>query len=977
MDADPQWLGVLALLAAEQGSSTEASSVDGSTVARVEQQFSSRLHPGVRVGRFEVERPLGRGGMGSVYAAYDPKLRRSVALKILHASKASEQPRLAAEARALAQVNHPNVITVHDVGRWQERVFVAMELLDGQTLRQWRTESPRSWREVLAVYADAARGLAAAHDAGIVHRDIKPSNVMVTATGRVVVVDFGLAVDVATPEHTPSQVDLETRGGSAAGTPAYMAPEQRRGERAGPGSDQFSLCVSLHEALEGELPEVSAVPLRTAGFERCAGVPARLSRIVRRGLAVEPGQRHPSMRALVDALDSAGSRALWPWGVAVGAALLVGVAWPTAEDEPTCSGADEALAEVWTPQRRARLGVALRGPGGRWAEGVAETVLERLDGYTHAWSDERAEACRAEREDDTRLGARMLCLDRRLRTLDALVTVLEEGDVEVVSHATEAVDALPSLVPCRSVETLAQADGARDPEVEALRDRLAYAEALRDAASVERAEAVVREILRETVARQDRWLEAEARLTLGWVEHDLGRHEQAEEQLRLAVSLGTVSRNDRAVSTALHRLAWVVGYKLGRHREGFELADQAQAWAERLEGDDDQLVSRELSRGWIFADAGQPKAALEHFEKAAAWARRASPTNLEATYDLGLALNGIGAAQLNGGDLDAAADAFDQSAELLSARLGPEHPRVAQILNNRAGLLRALGKPAEALQVFERTAAIFERVYGPEHPAVGKTMANMAIVLNDLGRFDEGVAKASECLRILSAAAGEDHLLVAKCYALRGDGYVGLKRHDDAVSDLHRALAMETELLGADHPSLGISQSNLSIAYDEMGRLDDAVDMQEQALELLVTVHGDAHNLVATARMNLAFLERKRGNLERSLALYERALEHITDVSKGLALLGVSESLLLLGRPAQALPFLREAATFLEDKPPTLGSRGDALFLEAQARWELGERAAAKALAQRARQALIDEDDPELREEVERWLGAPRRYPRP
>ncbi len=983
MDADPQWLGVLALLAAEQDVDTARSSAhEGSTVDRVQRQFSSRLHPGQQVGRFEVLRPLGRGGMGSVYAAYDPQLERDVALKILHASRPAEQPRLVAEARVLAQLNDPQVITVHDIGRWQERVFVAMELLEGQTLRQWRVERPRSWQEVLEVYLDATRGLAAAHEAGIVHRDVKPSNVMITDAGRVVVVDFGLAVEEQQQEfHTPSEgvsIGARTRGGSRAGTPAYMAPEQHRGERATAASDQFSLCVALHEALTGVLPPASAGPERPCGFEACRGVPRRLMRVVERGLSPRTEERHGSMRSMHGRLRAAGNTPLWPVGVE-GVGTSVGlVSWyPQAEGPKSCTGAQAELAEVWTPVRRGSVERKLRAPGGEWSETVAATVLARLDTYASTWLTEHTRACEAGKDgkdDDQRLDARMLCLDRRLRRLDVLLEVFETSGPEVVVHAVQAADALPPVQDCAGPDGLSQGRGEQDPQAEEIRDRLAYADVLREAASLDEAKQLVHEALEDTVRRRDASLEAEARLVLGWVEHDRSDYEAAETELRLALAAATVSRHDLAVSKALHRLAWVVGYKRGRHGEGRDLCDRAEAWSTRLRGADVQAASRALTRGWIELDAADFDVALGHFDRAVDLARDASPSNTEATYDLGLALNGVGAAQVSRGDLDAASVAFDRAASLLAARLGAAHPRVAQVLNNRASVLRALGRPEEALKVFERSRRAFVEAYGGEHVGVGQSEANIAVVLNDMGEYDDAIEHADEAIRVLSATSGADHPLVAKSLGLRGDAHVGAGRLKEAERDYHRALSIEVEVLGPKHPSLGITRSNLSIVYDKMGRVDDAVDHQERALEILEAAYGPEGELVATGRMNLAFLERRRGDYPRSLELYQQALEHVSELSRGITLLGTGEAFLLVGRAEDAAATLQDAIDFLADRPPALGSRGEGMFLLAQAKWQLGERAQARALARRAVEVLLEEKDADLEAEVRSWIKSPRAF---
>src|SRR5690349_19726204 len=170
---------------------TLPSSAEESSKERVEQ-----------IGRYRLERVLGKGGMGVVHAAYDPELDRLVALKVLHESRG--QARLVREAQAMARLRHPNVLTVHDVGVSDDRVYVTMELIEGTTLRAWQTTATRSWREIVSMYIAAGRGLAAAHDAGIVHRDFKPDNVLIGNDGSVRVADFGLARAGENPSSTGS-----------------------------------------------------------------------------------------------------------------------------------------------------------------------------------------------------------------------------------------------------------------------------------------------------------------------------------------------------------------------------------------------------------------------------------------------------------------------------------------------------------------------------------------------------------------------------------------------------------------------------------------------------------------------------------------------------------------------------------------------------------------------------------------------------
>ncbi len=251
-----------------------------------------------RVGRYEIVRPLGAGGMGVVYEASDPRLDRRVALKLLRLEVLAGLPQardlLLREARAMARLAHPNVLTVYDAGEIDGQLYVAMELVEGGTLARWLGAAGRSPGEILRAFLAAARGLSAAHEAGLVHRDFKPDNVLLGSDGRVRVADFGLALPAAAES-------------SASGSPAYMAPEQRRGEPAGARADQYSFCVALRDALGDRAP-------------------ARVQRALRRGLAEDPAQRFASVAELSRALSpalGAGRRALALAAVAFCAALLV------------------------------------------------------------------------------------------------------------------------------------------------------------------------------------------------------------------------------------------------------------------------------------------------------------------------------------------------------------------------------------------------------------------------------------------------------------------------------------------------------------------------------------------------------------------------------------------------------------------------------------------------------------------------------
>ena len=291
------------------------------------------LASGDLIDRYRINALLGAGGMGVVYRAHDGRLGRDVAIKVLRSDAAVGSDacrelcrRLLREARAMARLSHPNIVTVHDVATFRGRVYLVMEYVDGGTLRAWASAGARSWSERLSMLLDAGRGLAEAHAAGVIHRDFKPDNVLVSASGRVQVGDFGLALDSPRVDSSrPAQRENchgsdaahITGSGTIVGTPAYMAPEQHRGEPTDGRTDLFAFAVSTWEILFGRLP----FPGRTAldllhGIENgdlieppaSTDAPAPLAQVLARALASSPEDRHASIPDLLDELERAGRK---------------------------------------------------------------------------------------------------------------------------------------------------------------------------------------------------------------------------------------------------------------------------------------------------------------------------------------------------------------------------------------------------------------------------------------------------------------------------------------------------------------------------------------------------------------------------------------------------------------------------------------------------------------------------------------------
>jgi hypothetical protein len=416
--------------------------------------------PVAQVGRFQVQKLLGTGGMGVVFAATDPQLGRTVALKLLQPLVAGERARerLLREAQAMARLQHPNVVSVHEAGVYGEQVYLVMEYVEDGTLADWLRLRARGWQEVVGVLAQAGDGLAAAHAAGLVHRDFKPSNILMGA-GRARISDFGLARTSAMIEDIERTTEDDgmllaaplTRTGALLGTPAYMAPEQIRGEPATAASDQFAFGVVLYEALVGHRPFQGtsiAVLLEAieAGriVEPARKLPSGLMTVIRRALRPDPARRFPDMPALLTALRGVRDVRWRPWtrvAAAAGSAsaLLFGscmAIFNMSRPPPVAPCGD--LSAVWDEGRRAQLVGAL-------ADSAGAEVVAAIDDYAMDLRHQLEARCEADKQGvqwtDT-------CLADRRSALADLVKVLAEAPVALHPAARAAVDMLPALADC-------------------------------------------------------------------------------------------------------------------------------------------------------------------------------------------------------------------------------------------------------------------------------------------------------------------------------------------------------------------------------------------------------------------------------------------------------------------------------------------------------------------------------------------------
>ncbi len=414
------------------------------------------LTPGTQLGKYRLERILGEGGMGVVWAARDPDLQRSIAIKVIKHAGASAQlrQRLLREAVAMAKLKHPNVLTVYEVGTVADRDYIAMELVDGTSVDAWLAMGhpfEQVWNTILA----AGHGLAAAHAAGVVHRDFKPHNVLRSRDGRVLVTDFGLArgildeSDASDGEHAPDSVlDTQlTHTGALIGTPAYMAPEQFEGAPPDPRTDQFAFCVTAWQAFTGDRPFKGNTleEMKRAVSSGVAHLPAKLAGPIRgvlsRGLDPDPAKRWPSLEELLDALERAAripARRRLLAAIAAAAVMAAVAVTFFMLRRPTpvanaCDAPDRQFDEAWSPAVRATLARAVSGPG-------FERATAALDQFRARWVESYQRACRTKRAPV--FAARIECLDGVRDQVSTLTFTMQHAPAE----AYDKLD-MPGLLP--------------------------------------------------------------------------------------------------------------------------------------------------------------------------------------------------------------------------------------------------------------------------------------------------------------------------------------------------------------------------------------------------------------------------------------------------------------------------------------------------------------------------------------------------
>ncbi|HTE53019.1 MAG TPA: protein kinase, partial [Kofleriaceae bacterium] len=874
---------------------------------------AERLELGARMARYELRSVVGAGGLGVVFEARDPELDRTVAVKILRTRSevgAQGQSRLRREGQTMARLTHPNVIRVYDVGVAHDHVFVAMEFVDGGTLAEWLKEAPRSPQEIMASFVQAGRGLAAAHDAGLVHRDFKPSNVLVGRDGRVLVTDFGLAraavaggsEDAVGEPPIFSPLATVTHTGQRVGTPAFMAPEQHAGVAVDGRADQFSFCVALWRALFGAPPyEGSSVDqlvssiargaLTLPGPEEAARVSPAVRAALERGLKSSPADRFGSMSELLAALEARPRRPRWQrWAAASGAAtvaaalgwLALGQPEPAAAVDP-CAAQVDRFAGVWDGRARAAVQAAFAATGQRYAEASFREVARQLDARRGAWESMRRQSCEATRvrgeQSDTMMDLRAACLDRRLGELAAFVSELGKADAESVGRAGQEVSRVGDPTACADVAALARRaplppDAARrqaiatvEREIAAARAR-AYAGHPRDVAGqmdglVARARATdYAPVLGQSLA-----LAAE-------VQVKVDQHVRAEPLFRQALLAAEAGGDDHLRFDCEAELITLYGWQLERLDEGKRHTEQARALHARLGADPRRAARLARSEAEFLWWAGQYAEAHLRAQEAVDVFTRLDPAGADLAR--ALHLRAVIEDEMRQDEKTLATEALARP--IAERALGVEHPQVALMLMATGGALRRLGRLDEARKVTRRALVILEAAYGPEHSMVGSGFGNLATIDMADGKFEDAIASLRRTLAIDQKALGPEHSRVALTHELLGTALSRAGGHErEAVAELDRAIQIHTTRFGADHPSTAESQKKLGQHYLRVGKPALARAALVEAVRALDASQGPHSSMAARPLTSLGDAELALKHPAAATAAYQRALDVLGD----------------------------------------------------------------------------------------------------
>ncbi len=861
------------------------------------------LESGDSLGRLEVGEILGQGAFGVVVSAYDPDLKRKLAIKLLKPevfeskSGRDAHKRLLREARAMAKISHANVVTVHDIGTVDGQVYIAMEFVEGGNLGQWLRAKDRSWQEILGVFVQAGRGLAAAHREGLVHRDFKPDNVLVNKSDEVRVADFGL-VSISEKRgealasaqenvgRSMSSGDLDlTRAGSVMGTALYMAPEQHLGDEVTPASDQFSFCVALYSAFykRGPFPCRNYKELRKAvingevlSVPTSSSVPKWLQLIILKGLSVTADDRYRSMPALLEALCSDPSirtrRRIKLAGAGVAcAAVLAGLFWSQQDRKRPCQNADASLSEVWDTSRKSAIaGVFARDRSLEYAR-----FEESIDRYTTDWVSVRKRVCEATHvhgeQSDALLDRRMLCLDQKLHYLQQVLAQLRSGTgVETLDKALTIASALPPPKGCTDRPELMSRHPL--PTDEKQREKILVADRLVDEAEAHLdlgAQARAIDILEAMLKEPPDYSPTLAKATsvLGKSKMDLGDLTGAETSLRESIEHGTRAGDDRLVASSWLALMHLDGIEREDYPRGYEHGKMAGLAMVRGDAGALALALLQRSRAALLIFEGKSKEALSVLLSITAVIESEGSQS-----DISVLRTTMGDAEGAERNYEAALSHYKLALAHIESVLGPDHPENIYILNNMAVALKGSGDIKGARTALERSLAITERSYGDSVRAVVPILTN----LGNINRRDGDLDAAREVLRraiyVGEATMEPGHPLVTKAMLNLGIVLATDKDYPGATQAFRGVLARSEAHFKEDHPDKAMALNNLGEALFLEEKFEESLKYGLLAKEMKLRIHGEGHPRIASTLASLGTIYKAMGKVEEAQSYFESAL---------------------------------------------------------------------------------------------------------
>ena len=782
------------------------------------------------------------------------------------------------EARTLAALAHPNIVPIYDAGLHEGTVFIAMEYVPSANLTAWLAQR-RSVAEIVGVFSQIARGLAAAHRAGLVHRDVKPDNVLFTADGRAMITDFGLVAGAGeTPTFGGDDGPIASSGTSRTapaisgrvpvGTPAYMAPEQIRGDKVDGRADQFSLSVALFEALYRARPFFGrTVPDLLARIERgervpvpaSKRVPPRLAAVVERGLRPDPAERWPDMDALREALNQAIQvRRRGPLILAgAGALALAGGVALTAEGGETrqCTGATARLDGVWDEPTRAAIEQRIAAGDLKYAANVQRRIEGELDGYAEAWTRQFERACEAARADgpdaQRLLDERMACLERARTHFAAFTAVLGKAEARSLARFSD-VDTLVSPTRCFDVDTLGADVEPPLPQeredVERVRGWLAKASAMVSLAEADAANALLDRARVTTARLQYVPLRAELALAEANRVHRKGDLPESEVALHEALRVGTETGHRDIIFQAALGLMFLVGYEQRRVEDGLRFADIAGGLAERVPYRQARFKG---NLALVYRVAGRLAEAEELLRETLAYRVENDPDRV-ADVRTGLATVLFGQ-----GRYEEAAREHGLALEELERVWGDGHPATAGSHNNIAGALHELGDTEGAAEHLRVAIRLWTRMHGAEHPHVATARDNLGLMLRDLRKPAEAEREHRAALEIRKKRLRPRHPHIPTNRINIAAALFAQGRLDEAEAELRPAIEAHEEAIGHASP---LGRPLLAEILTAQGRFAETEAVLARALEIAEAETDPSEAALSELRKLLAEAKRKRSD---------------------------------------------------------------------------------------------------------------------